>query len=172
MSPRRVIGWAVLALAAVALAVFGFSGKKSPPGGRTAPELPREALVGAPITLGRLITGSGGKPVAVLFWASWCGPCEKEAPAVERFATSGAGSSRIVGVNWSDALPGARAFIHHYGWTFPNVRDSEGLVGNQYSMTGLPTTFIVSPGRRIVAVLRGPQTQATLQSALAKAANG
>jgi len=168
MSPRRVIGWTVLALAAIAIAVFGLASKKSGPG-REAPQLPREALVGAPTTLGRLIAGAGHRPVAVLFWASWCGPCEDEAPAVERFAASSAGRSRIVGVNWSDALPGARSFIHHYGWTFPNARDSEGLVGNEYSMTGLPTTFIVSPSQHIVAVLHGPQTQATLQSALARA---
>jgi thiol-disulfide isomerase/thioredoxin len=169
MSTRRVIGWTVLAVAVLAVAVFGLASKSSRPGGRRAPQLPREALVGAPATLSHLITGAGDRPVAVLFWASWCGPCEKEAPQVERFATSSAGTSRIVGVNWSDGLSGARSFIHHYGWTFPNVRDSEGLVGNEYNMTGLPTTFIVSPSQKIVAVLRGPQTQATLQSALAKA---
>jgi thiol-disulfide isomerase/thioredoxin len=172
MASRRVLGWTILALAVLALAVYGLSPKSSPPGGRRAPEFPREQLVGTPTTLARLISGAGGRPVAVVFWASWCGPCAREAPEIERFATSATGHGRIVGVNWSDALPGARSFIRLYGWTFTNLRDAEGLVGNEYSMTGLPTTFIVNAHERIAAVLRGPQSQSSLQRALAKAQAG
>lgn len=170
MSGRRVITWTLLALAVIALAVFGLSSKSSPPGGRRAPALPHEQLVGTPATLSSLIAGAGGHPVAVLFWASWCGPCNKEAPEIQRFAASAAGRGRIVGIDWSDSLGGARSFVRHYGWTFTNLRDAEGMVGNEYSMTDLPTTFIVNGRERIAAVLRGPQTQSSLREALAKAA--
>jgi len=164
-----VITWTLLALAVIALAVFGLSSKSSPPGGRRAPALPHEQLVGTPATLSSLIAGAGGHPVAVLFWASWCGPCNKEAPEIQRFAASAAGRGRIVGIDWSDSLGGARSFVRHYGWTFTSLRDAEGMVGNEYSMTDLPTTFIVNGHERIAAVLRGPQTQSSLREALAKA---
>ena len=72
-----------------------------------------------------------------------------------------------MGVDWSDALSGARAFIRRYSWTFPNVRDAEGTVGNAYRLTGLPTTFVLDAHGRIRAVLRGPQNERSLQTALA-----
>ena len=73
----------------------------------------------------------------------------------------------MVGVDWSDALSGARSFIRRYAWTFPNLRDAEGTVGNEYHLTGLPTTFVLDAHGRIRAVLRGPQDEASLGRALA-----
>ena len=72
----------------------------------------------------------------------------------------------MVGVDWSDARSGATAFIRRYGWTFPNVRDGEGLVGNSYELTGLPTTFVLDAEGRIRRTLRGPQTEGSLRQAL------
>ena len=105
----------------------------------------------------------------VVFWASWCGPCTKEAPALERFAQSSEGRARIVGVDWSDARSGARSFISHYRWTFPNLRDAEGTVGNSYGLANLPTTFVIDARHRILAELRGPQSEGSLERALANA---
>jgi hypothetical protein len=70
-----------------------------------------------------------------------------------------------VGVDWSDARSGARSFISRYGWTFSNLRDAEGTVGNDYGLTGLPTTFVVDSTGHIRAVLRGPQDVASLTRA-------
>jgi thiol-disulfide isomerase/thioredoxin len=158
---------AVIVAGLVALVVFGLSSQKSSTVGRVAPELPREQIAGPHATLASLRAGAGGRPVAVVFWASWCGPCVSEAPAIERFSRSSAGAGRVAGVNWSDALSGARAFVRRFGWTFPNLRDGDGVVGNRYDMTGLPTTFVINGRGRIAAVLRGPQTVASLRSALA-----
>ncbi len=168
----RLLGWtAVIVAALVVLAVFGLTSSGSGPSGRPAPALPHEQLVGSTTSLSRLLAGAGGRPAVVVFWASWCEPCETEAPALERFSRSPSGRGRIVGVDWSDALPGARSFIRHFGWTFPNLRDSEGTVGNQYRLTGLPTTFVLDGSGRIHALLRGPQSEQSLQSALAAAAH-
>ena len=136
-----------------------------------APELPSETLVGRGLTMPSLLAGSRGRPSLVLFWASWCEPCKQEAPAIERFSQTSAGSGRIVGVNWSDALPSAEAFVKRYRWSFPNQRDGNGAVGNNYRLTGLPTTFVVNSEGRITATLRGPQTEAALRGAL-EAAEG
>jgi thiol-disulfide isomerase/thioredoxin len=166
MPKRRLLGWTLLAAAAIAaLSVFGLASHSA--SGRRAPQLPHEQLAGSAQTLSSLLAGTHGRPVAVVFWASWCGPCSHEAPALERFAQSPAGRGRIIGVDWSDELSGARTFIRHYSWSFPNVRDAEGTVGNAYRLPGLPTTFIVDRHGRIRTMLRGPQTESSLRSALA-----
>jgi cytochrome c biogenesis protein CcmG/thiol:disulfide interchange protein DsbE len=161
----RLLAWAALAvLGAVALAI-GLSGKGGP-GGRLAPALPRELLVGPPATLATLRATADGRPTLVVFWASWCPPCRHEAPAVERFARSPGGHGRIVGVDWSDEAASARSFIGEYHWSFTNLRDGEGAVGYSYGLTALPTTFVVGADGRIEQALRGPQTEQTLGRAL------
>jgi len=102
----------------------------------------------------------------VNFWASWCSPCRKEAPALEQLAGSAPGRAQLVGVNWNDGLSGARSYVRQYGWTFPNLRDSSGVVGLRYGLAGLPMTFILDPDGRIVQVLHGPQSLESLQQAL------
>jgi cytochrome c biogenesis protein CcmG, thiol:disulfide interchange protein DsbE len=166
----RLLGFVLGAAAIVALAFFGLSAGRPPLRGRPAPGLPREQLAGPPATLASLLRGAGGRAVLVVFWASWCGPCEREAPALERFYQSAAGHGRLIGVDWSDGLSGARSFLRHYSWSFPNVRDSEGTVGNAYRIVGLPTTFVLDGHGRIQSVLRGPQDEGSLGRALAGAA--
>jgi cytochrome c biogenesis protein CcmG/thiol:disulfide interchange protein DsbE len=162
---RRLAGWlGLVAIAIAALVVFGLASVHSTVG-RAAPALPRERLVGPPVTLATLRTAGAGRPVLVSFWASWCAPCAREATALERFSLSPSGRGRLVGVNWSDARSGARSFIHRYGWTFSNLRDAEGTVGNDYHLSGLPTTFVVDSSGRIRAELRGPQDLASLTRA-------
>lgn len=164
---RRLLIWAVALAAVAGLAVFGLASDRSAATGRSAPPLPREELVGRPVTLAGLLKSAGGRGALVVFWASWCGPCAREAPAIERFSQSPAGRGRIVGVDWSDGLSGARAFVKRYGLTFPNLRDGEGLVGNDYRLTVLPSTFVIDAAGRIRAVLRGPQNEQSLGRALA-----
>jgi thiol-disulfide isomerase/thioredoxin len=167
MSRRRLLGWTLAAAVVAGGTVFGLASNRSAAAGRPAPELPREVLSGEPVTLAKLLAGAHRHPVLVVFWASWCGPCTQEAPALERFSKTPAGRGRMVGVDWSDELSGARAFIRRYAWTFPNLRDAEGTVGNAYRLAGLPTTFLVDGHGRIRTALRGPQSEASLTQALA-----
>jgi thiol-disulfide isomerase/thioredoxin len=124
-------------------------------------------------------TGAGKQPAValhgehaalVLFWASWCTSCQREAPAVERFARSAAGRGRIVGIDYGESdLAAARAFIRRYGWTFPSFGDPDGEAGEAYGVTSLPTTFAIDARGRISARLSGPQTERSLTRALAAA---
>jgi cytochrome c biogenesis protein CcmG, thiol:disulfide interchange protein DsbE len=163
----RLIALALALAAIAAFVVFGLSSSHSTATGRKAPQLPRERLAGPAVTLASVLASAHGRATLVVFWASWCGPCVHEAPAIERFSQSAAGRGRVVGVDWSDALSGARAFIKDHSWTFPNVRDSEGTVGNDYRLTGLPTTFVLDSAGHIRAALRGPQDAGTLAKAMA-----
>jgi cytochrome c biogenesis protein CcmG, thiol:disulfide interchange protein DsbE len=166
MARRRLL-IAVAAAALAALAIFGLASNRSSPAGRAAPALPRELLAGPPVTIAGLRAAARGRPALVVFWASWCEPCQSEAPAVERLARSVAGRGRVVGVDWSDAAQSARSFIKKYGWSFSNLRDSGGDVGLAYGLRNLPTTFVIGVGGRIKKTLLGPQTEQSLGRALA-----
>lgn len=160
--PRLLI-YGVLVALAIAVIVFGFASHSN--NGELAHPLPRQVLVGPTVTL----AGLRGKPVFVVFWASWCGPCQKEAPAVERFANELRGRATLVGVNWNDPLLGnARSFIRRYRWSFPNLRDGEGLVGDDYGLSGLPMTFLIDSTGHVRRSLGGAQNQQTLERALSE----
>ena len=107
-SGKRLLVWVALAVLVAVALVVGLSGKGAS-GGRPAPALPRELLAGPPATLATLRATADGHPSLVVFWASWCEPCQHEAPAVERFARSPAGRGRVVGVDWSDEAQSAAA---------------------------------------------------------------
>lgn len=163
VSLRRLLAWAAALAVVAVLAILGLasSGGRA---GRVAPALPTERLSGAPVTVASL----RGHPAFVNFWASWCGPCETEAPSLERFARSLAGRATLVGVNWEDlSHANALAFVHRYGWSFPNLRDPDGTVGRRYGITTfLPTTFVLDSSGRLRLTLRGPQTEQSLNEAL------
>jgi cytochrome c biogenesis protein CcmG, thiol:disulfide interchange protein DsbE len=161
-----------LAAALAALIVFGLASDGSGPVGRRAPALPSERLAGAPVTLDGMLSTAHGRATLITFWASWCDPCAKEAPALERFSRSPGGRGRLVAVDWSDALSGARSFVAEHAWTFPVLRDAEGTVGNDYGLTGPPTTFVLDASGHIHSVLRGPQDASTLARAMTSVSRG
>jgi thiol-disulfide isomerase/thioredoxin len=169
MGRRRLLLISTALVAVVALVVFGLASNHSGPVGRRAPALPSEHIAGARVTLAGMLAAAHGRATLVTFWASWCGPCAKEAPALERFSRSAGGRGRLVAVDWSDGLAGARAFVAKHAWTFPVLRDAEGTVGNDYRLTGLPTTFVLDSSGHIRSVLRGPQSASTLAHAMAGA---
>jgi thiol-disulfide isomerase/thioredoxin len=130
--------------------------------GRPAPPLPDRVLVPPKVTLASL----HGKPAAINFWASWCSPCQKEAPELERVADALHGRASLVGVDWTDGAGPARSFVQQHHLTYPNLIDSDGVAGQAYGLNGLPTTFIVDAHGKITAALRGPQSTASLLRAL------
>ncbi|HEY7961980.1 MAG TPA: TlpA disulfide reductase family protein [Solirubrobacteraceae bacterium] len=164
MRRRRWLGWGgALAVLAAALA-FGLAGKRSGTG--PAPALPRAALAGPAVTLAEL----RGRPAVVVFWASWCTPCGKEAPAFARFYAGLAGRAGLVGVDVEDDRAAARDFVRRNGWRFPSLFDPEGAVYRRYGSIGLPVTVVLDARGRVHETLRGPQTWQSLERALASVA--
>jgi cytochrome c biogenesis protein CcmG/thiol:disulfide interchange protein DsbE len=120
-----------------------------------------------------LLDGSGqraladyrdGGYVVVNFFASWCEPCEDEAPLLNRLQRRLAGRGTVVGVSWNDAIDDSKGFVREHGVRFPVVRDVNGTFARAYGVTGLPETFIVDPQGRIVALKRSQLTPAWIDA--------
>lgn len=161
MRVLRTTAWIGAALAIVAVIAFvATRGVSESP--RHAPKLPRQLLVGPRVSVASL----RGRPALVLFWASWCGLCKREAQAVRAFAESPAGDGRIVGVDWADGRHAAKTFLRRHRWRFSNLRDATSEVGLSYGLTKLPALFVLDAHGDIRRALSGEQTRQGLERAL------
>lgn len=87
-----------------------------------------------------------GKMVVLNFWATWCPPCRREMPSMERAYRKVKGENiAILAINVGEDENTVFAFTGHYPVTFPLPLDIDGTVIQKYPVIGLPTTFIVDP---------------------------
>lgn len=152
----------VVAVGIVALLVFGVLRQRED---RSLDEAARAGQpVEAPDRELPLVGGGGtrsladyeGQVVVLNFWASWCKPCEQEAPVLERASRRIADSGGVVlGVDFRDTERDALAFMREHELTYPSVRDVEGELARDYGTIALPETFVIDREGRVVAARRG-----------------
>ncbi len=141
----------------------------SPLVGQAAPAFSgRNLATGASVALDAL----RGHYVVLNFFASWCAPCQQEAPDLSRFDYEQAhrgGGADMVSIVFHDSDAGARTFLRENGDLWPAIGDPGGTIADHYGVTGPPTTVVIDPSGRVTAVLQGPATQQNLDTALTAA---
>jgi cytochrome c biogenesis protein CcmG/thiol:disulfide interchange protein DsbE len=143
-----------------ALRTMGTQLERSAAAGGPAPDFAAVDLGGRPISLAQY----RGRPVVLNFWASWCGPCRKEIPLLQRTADAHPGLA-VVLVNERDDAGRARAFAGELGVTLPSAVDAEGRVAAAYKVgQALPATIFVQADGRIEGRYLGELDEATLMS--------
>ena len=119
---------------------------------------------------GRLqLTSLRGKAIVLNFWASWCYPCNKEAPALESAAQQWAGKAAVVGVDVRDATGDAQKFLHQHHISYPAVHDNHDSMWPTWGLTGVPETFFIDPNGRVVGHVAGQITAADLRTGIERA---
>src|SRR5712691_8158683 len=125
----------IFVLPLLAIGVAFAKGVGRSPNGETparfavAPDFTLPTFDGQNVTL----SNYDDRPVLLFFFASWCVPCQEEAPHIQNawleYRDRG---YMFIGINVSDTETYARAFIQKYGFTFPVVRDQRGSVFLDY----------------------------------------
>lgn len=113
------------------------------------------------------------RPVFIYFWASWCVPCQTEAPVIEALWPEYRDRGYVfLGVNMWDQPEDARQFVRQYRLSFPVVADEARAVYVEYGVQGLPTAFFVAPGGAVRSQFTGPLDERTLRGLLDEIAPG
>jgi cytochrome c biogenesis protein CcmG/thiol:disulfide interchange protein DsbE len=108
-----------------------------------------------------------GEPVFIDVWASWCLPCQEEAPLLARLAGEHRGRVRFVGIDTNDSRGAARAFIRRHRLAYPHLFDPKTTLATKLGVYGIPTMFLVDRQGRIAARLVGKQPERKLRRLLA-----
>jgi thiol-disulfide isomerase/thioredoxin len=100
------------------------------------------------------LTQLKGKVVLINFWATWCPPCRREMPSMERLSQALAGEAfAVLAVDVGEDADTITTFTSQLDTTlnFPILLDTRSRVMQAWNVAGLPTTFLINQQGRIVA---------------------
>lgn len=161
---------AILAIGAFSYLMAGGSGgednndftpnnKDLLPVGAQAPDFNATTVDGSDVSLG----DTGGKDATMLvFFATWCPHCNKEAPIISELADSHQDLRVImVGIDGQDNPDKVQAFVEKYGIEAPAVYDPS--LGSPYKVWGYPTVYVLDQDQKVVAANAGETPQDVLE---------
>ena len=91
-----------------------------------------------------------GKWVFLHFWASWCGPCREEMPAIQKMQEQFKDDQWVmVLVNTAENEDTIFSFLGEIGMDMSSLMDRDGLVTEKYKPRGLPTTILIDPKGKV-----------------------
>ena len=145
--------------------VAAAGGAPAPIVGSPAPDFTLQNIKGAQVTLSNL----QGQPVLINFWATWCGPCRIEMPAIEAAYQKHKGDGfAVLAVDADETLKEVADFVDALGLTFEVLMDPGLTVTDQYRVRAFPSSFFIGRDGTIVALQIGVMTEAQLAENLDK----
>jgi thiol-disulfide isomerase/thioredoxin len=94
-----------------------------------------------------------GKVVALNFWATWCPPCRREMPSMQRLKDQMDPDQFVIlaiDVGEDDETVFAFIFALDVPIDYPLLLDTDGAVTDQWPILGLPTSFVLDRSGRVV----------------------
>ncbi len=100
----------------------------------------------------------GKGPVLLDFWATWCKPCLKNLPKLEKIYQEYAEKGlTVLAINedGTRSLSKVEPLVNSLGLTFPVLIDEDREIMRLYDVNGLPTSILIDKNKQIVLTLRG-----------------
>ena len=119
-----------------------------------APDFTLENLEGESVRLADF----RGKFVLLNFWATWCPPCVREMPSMQRLGKRFKDRPFVVlgiSLDTSKDAPKVKAFIKRLKLTFPMSLDPNSRISEKYGARDLPATFLIDPLGRVILAAKG-----------------
>lgn len=111
-----------------------------------APAFTLESRAGGQVSLADL----KGQVVMINFWASWCGPCRQEFPALDQiYAKYKPMGFTLVAINVESEKSDAEKFLSKTPASFPILFDPDNAVSGRYGVSAMPTTVLVDRQGRV-----------------------
>jgi thiol-disulfide isomerase/thioredoxin len=134
--------------------------------GKRAPDLKAKSVHGDDVDL----HGLRGKVVMLDFWTTWCVPCKRELPVLEKLHTEFHDSGlELVGINVDDEQGAVRDFVKSVGLPYPVVPlDSAHDLVTTLAVNAFPTVVLIDREGKIVSYEVGARGEAALRADLAK----
>lgn len=177
---RFVVPGAITVIAAALLTLLAYGISSAGTNNSLQADVARGHFVAAPdSTLKMPVLGSSsraasladfrGKVVLVNMFATWCQPCQAEAPVIARAQKLlAAHGGTVVGVTYQSNPGVALQFVKTYHVNYPVLRDVSGDFAHAYGVTGVPDTFVVNRSGRIQALSELPLTDSWVDKTLPK----
>ena len=115
-----------------------------------------QLVTGGPAAFRRRLAQLEGHPVVINKWASWCGPCRAEAPALQSVGVDEGRRVAFIGLDWRDSTASARDFLARHGMPFPSYEDPDGEIADLLDLPqNTPVTLFLDERGKVAYLHQG-----------------
>jgi len=109
-----------------------------------------EEVIGSQVTLEQALAKHKGEVVYLDFWASWCGPCRKSFPWMNKIeAEYKSQGFSVISVNLDANKALATKFLEEIPASFTVIYDPKGKIARHFKIQGMPSSMLIGRDGKI-----------------------